>query len=200
MRLFFSLPLPEAGRDALRPVVESARASAGRAVSFGKVEQLHFTLAFLGEQPEERMDAACAAAEEALRGIQAFDLVIGGGGAFPSAGRPRVLWLGAPAGGPQLVELASRLSSCLRERGFSLEERPFRAHLTLGRAKPGGERDARRALAALPSGELVRMRVEEIRLVRSILGAGGAKHVDLRAFRLGTGEPGRVAPRPEHAT
>lgn len=189
MRLFFSLPLPQQGRDALRPALESARAVAGRAVSFGKVEQLHFTLAFLGEQPEDRVDAACAAAEEAVRGIDAFELAIAGGGAFPSAGRPRVLWLGAPAGGPQLVELASRLGSRLRERGFSLEERPFRAHLTVGRVKPGGERDARRALLALPSGELLRMRVEEIRLVRSILGAGGAKHVDLRVFPLGPGAP-----------
>lgn len=39
---------------------ESARAVAGRTVSFERVEQLHFTLAFLGEQPADRVDAACA--------------------------------------------------------------------------------------------------------------------------------------------
>ena len=191
MRLFFSLPLPEQGRDALRPVLESARTAAGRSVGFGKAGQLHFTLAFLGEQPEERVEAACAAASEAVRGVEGFDLAIGGGGAFPPAGRPRVLWLGARSGGPQLVELATRLSSRLRERGFSLEERPFRAHLTLGRVKPGGEGGARRALSGLPSGELARMRVEEIRLVQSILGAGGARHVDLRVFPLGPVGPTR---------
>jgi 2'-5' RNA ligase len=183
VRLFFSLPLPGPVRDALRPPIDAARA-VGRGVSFGKIEQLHFTLAFLGEQPEARLGAAMAAAEEAVRGLEGFDLAIGGAGAFPSTGRPRVLWLGVPRGGSQLVDVAHRLSSELRQRGFDLEDRPFRAHLTIGRVRPGGDREARSALTALRSGELASFRVDGIRLVQSVLGAGGATHTELRSFPL----------------
>jgi 2'-5' RNA ligase len=183
MRLFFSLPLPDDVRAALRPAIDGAR-STGRGVSFGKIEQLHFTLAFLGDQPESRIDPACAAAEEAVRGIRGFDLAIGGPGAFPSLGKPRVLWLGVPKGGSQLVEVATRLDAQLRRRGFELEERPFRAHLTMGRVRPRGERDARGALSSMPRGELASFRADEIGLVHSVLGPGGAKHTAIRSFPL----------------
>ena len=184
MRLFFSLPLPPSALEALRAVLGSVRAAHERGISFGKVDQLHFTLAFLGEQPETRLDAASAAGVEAARGVAGFELAIGGAGAFPSRGRPRVLWLGVPTGGPPLVEIATRVRQRLARRGFALEERPFRAHLTIARVRPGGERDARRALASLPSGELASFRADGISLVHSILGAGGAQHRVLRSFRF----------------
>jgi 2'-5' RNA ligase len=95
-----------------------------------------------------------------------------------------VLWLGVTDGARELCAVAERLCASLRERGFVLEDRPFRPHLTLGRVKPRGERGASLALATVPAGELARMRAGEISLVQSALGAGGAKHVVLRSFAL----------------
>jgi 2'-5' RNA ligase len=111
-------------------------------------------------------------------------VVIGGRGAFPSMGRPRVLWLGVTEGAQPLTAVAERLCASLRERGFKLEDRPFKAHLTLGRVKPRGDREARRALETIPPGELARFAVGEVVLMQSTLGPGGAKHSVLRAFRL----------------
>src|SRR5438105_7084908 len=132
MRLFFALQLPDDVKQRLRTVAP-------------RVEHLHFTLAFLGET--ERVDDA-AAAGEAVRELAAFELAIGGAGAFPSPARPRVLWLGAMAGAPQLCAVADKLRGALRERDFPLEDRPFTPHLTLARVKPGKEREARGVLAA----------------------------------------------------
>lgn len=181
MRLFFALQLPDDVRSRLRPVLEAARSKAGEGVGFTRLEQLHFTLAFLGETP--RVDEACAAAD-GVRALTAFELEIAGRGAFPGLGRPRVLWLGVGQGAAELCAVADRLCAGLRERGFKLEDRPFRPHLTLGRVKPRGDRQARQALEAVPAGPLARFTAREIVLVQSLLGPAGATHTVLRAFPL----------------
>lgn len=184
MRLFFAVQLPGAVKEALRPSLETARAAAGESVSFGRVEQLHFTLAFLGET--EKLEDAAAAAE-AVRALPQFELAIGSRGAFPNMSRPRVLWIGATDGIGQLTKLADALSAALRERGFKLEDRAFQPHLTLGRARPNGAREARRALETLPKSTLARFTVRDFALVQSVLGAGGATHTPLRQFELAPG-------------
>jgi len=172
VRLFFALQLSKEATARLLPALEG----------IGHASHLHFTLAFLGEQPESSL----ALAEEAAAAVHApaFDLAIGGTGAFPSLQRPRVLWLGVTEGAEQLCAIAEQLRGALRERGFALEDRPFRPHLTIARAK---DRGAARALQRVPPGELARMRASEICLVQSVLGKGGAKHTVLRAFPLERG-------------
>jgi 2'-5' RNA ligase len=170
MRLFFALQLSKEATARLLPVLEG----------IGHASQLHFTLAFLGEQPESSL----ALAEEAAAAIHApaFDLAIGGTGAFPSLQRPRVLWLGVTEGAEEISSLAEQLRSALRERGFALDDKPFRPHLTIARVK---DRGAAKALQRIPPGELARMRANEICLMQSVLGKGGAKHTVLRGFPLG---------------
>jgi RNA 2',3'-cyclic 3'-phosphodiesterase len=180
MRLFFALPLPAEVKDKLRPLVEEARKVSGGGVGFTKVEQLHFTLAFLGEQPGPEQ---ALAAGESLRESAAFELVLSGVGAFPSTMRPRVLWIGATEGAPELVAAAERLRSALEQRGFKLEERKFRPHLTLGRVRPQGEGGAKRALATIAPGELARCTVRGVCLMQSVLGGrAGATHTVVRMF------------------
>ena len=176
MRLFFALQLPESVKERLAPFL---RATEG--VSFTRVEQLHFTLAFLGET--EKLEDAIAAAQ-AVADLPQFELAIEGRGAFPSLGRPRVLWLGVSEGKTPLCELADKLCTALRQSGFKLDDRPFKPHLTIGRVKPRGDKDARRALEAVPKNELARFTAREITLVQSVLGPNGAKHTVLRTFPL----------------
>jgi 2'-5' RNA ligase len=179
MRLFFALPVPSEAKERLRPPLDAARQAGEDGVSFTKLEQLHFTLAFLGEQPGP--DEALAAGE-ILRETPAFELGLSGVGAFPNTARPRVLWLGLSAGAAELMEAAERLRSALRQRGFGIEERKFRPHLTFGRVRPRGERSAKRGLAAVAPAEFARWTAREASLVQSVLGKGGATHTVLRTF------------------
>ena len=66
--------------------------------------------------------AACPPAEAQVAGL----------GTFPERGSPRVLWLGlaVPAA---ILDLQRACERAARAAGFEREERPFRAHLTLGR-------------------------------------------------------------------
>jgi 2'-5' RNA ligase len=179
MRLFFALPLPPEVKERLRPILAAAREAGGDGVTFTKLEQLHFTLAFLGEQPGPE---EAVAAGEILRESHAFEVAISGVGAFPNTLRPRVLWLGVSAGAAELMETAERLRSELRRRGFQIEERRFQPHLTIGRVRPRGERSAKQALAAVAPGEFARWATGEANLVKSALGRGGATHTVERAF------------------
>jgi 2'-5' RNA ligase len=179
MRLFFSLPLPGPVLERLRGPLDEAR-RAGRGLSFGNLAQLHFTLAFLGEQPEAAVAPACEAAE-AARG-EGFELVIEGPGAFPSLSRPRVVWLGVSKGASELCALAERLRKGLVQRGLSFDEKPFRPHLTVARLKERGR--VPEAVFGLLQGCRADFRAEELTLVHSTLGSG-AHHEVLRHFPLG---------------
>jgi 2'-5' RNA ligase len=179
MRLFFAVPLPREAVDDLRAPLEEARRAAGPGFSFGNVDQLHFTLAFLGEQPETAVQAA-EAAGEAARG-SAFPIHIASAGAFPSLARPRVAWLGLREGAESLCALADRLRTALAVNGIAFDEKPFRPHLTVARLRHKG-RVPPALLAILQSCE-TRMQVREVVLVRSILGRG-ARHQALRRFPL----------------
>ena len=187
MRLFFALPVPAQAQERLRPVLEAARQAGGEGVSFTRSDRVHFTLAFLGEQPgpEEAL-----AAGEPLRDTRSFEVALSGAGAFPNTARPRVLWLGVSDGAAEMMDAAERLRAALRQRGFQIEDRKFRAHLTIGRVRPRGERFARSALAAIKPEEFARWTAREASLVQSVLGRGGATHNVVRAFAF---SPGSVA-------
>ena len=151
------------------------RAAGDAPLSWTKDDQLHFTLAFLGEQPEDAVPRLREAAAPCAA-LPAFDLTLSGAGSFPDARRPRVLWVGAEQGARELEDLAACLAGGLRSAGFVLEKRPFRAHLSVARVRPGGERAASRALGAAPKGEIARMRVDGLSLMQSQLFPQGAKH------------------------
>jgi len=122
VRVFVAAELAPVAREALgalaRPGVQGLR--------WAKPEHWHVTMAFLGEiEP-----AAVASVGVALRGSGA------------PAGRarlgPATTLLGrgilcVPVTGLDVV--AARVAQALRAEGFEIEERPFRGHVTLARAR-----------------------------------------------------------------
>src|SRR2546430_6305035 len=128
------------------------RAAGDAPLSWTKDDQLHFTLAFLGEQPEDAVPRLREAAAPCAA-LPAFDLTLSGAGSFPDARRPRVLWVGAEQGARELEDLAACLAGGLRSAGFVLEKRPFHPQLTATRGRPGGVPAAPRAPPSAPNGE-----------------------------------------------
>jgi RNA 2',3'-cyclic 3'-phosphodiesterase len=177
-RLFVGIALGEATRDALRAYLAAlGGALPGRAVP---PANWHLTLRFLGATDAAREQ--CLVQE--LVGMTVpppFVLRFGGLGAFPRAGRAKVLWMGIDQGADELRALAASVESAARAAGFAAEPKPFSPHLTLARVDPPGDL---RALIdrAPPSG--VRVRVEELVLFRSHLGGGGPRYEVLRRFPL----------------
>jgi 2'-5' RNA ligase len=115
-------------------------------VRFTRPEGLHLTLAFLGETAEERLSALRNVLDAATSESRPISLEVDGLGVFPDARRPRVVWAGLAGDLTRLTELHDRLRRELMAEGFQAEDRPFRPHVTLGRATGQGRPEALRAL------------------------------------------------------
>ena len=176
MRLFIAVPIPESLKDRVGEILLPLRRT-NADYKWVEPRNLHLTLAFLGETPEDRIPEIEAAIGKAVEGRGAFELAFGEFGAFDSLERPRVLWLGAREGSASLKEIAEGLLSALREGGLLPEkekDRPFSAHLTLGRMR--SPRDLHRLKAALkspPSLEGLGCRVDRLVLYESKLSPRG---------------------------
>jgi 2'-5' RNA ligase len=126
LRLFFALWPDEAVRKQLGKILrEASLQHRGRPV---QVENLHITLAFLGHVPPA--DLPCL--EEMAQRIRftPFTLQLDHLGWFS---RARVLWIGASEIPEALFGLAGQVNEGVEACGFDIDERPFKAHLTLMR-------------------------------------------------------------------
>jgi len=192
LRIFVAVPLGDAARDAVRALVEGVAGdpdvAAAARLRWAVTDNLHLTIRFLGATSPARVAEAVAATEAAAAASTPFTARIAGAGAFPSAARPRVVWLGVVDGAPELARLAGRLADDLAARGWPAEDRPFRAHLTLGRADgiPGARR-AVDALAAAAATLDASWTVDRLVVFESVLDRGPTRYRPVAVASLGGG-------------
>lgn len=176
MRVFAALQLPSRFRSEAAAVSRIlAQWCPGHYVPY---ENLHVTLAFLGEVGEAESSSAVDALEEACRGMVTVPLEPDGLGKF---GRPRdaTLWLGLRRG-PELMGLAAEVRERLSARGLAFDDKPFLPHVTLARR------------VRLPRGDLPGLPFPQpdeataVTLFKSVLGSSGATYKELHTVRLGS--------------
>lgn len=127
LRLFIALNMnPRARGEIVR--LQTRLWGAGQR-GLTRPENLHLTLAFLGQTAPNKVDAVRQAMDRA--GAQKLELVFDRVGVFRRTGGD-IWWLGM-RDDPELFALQSRLTRELRRAEFPLEERKFVAHLTLAR-------------------------------------------------------------------
>jgi 2'-5' RNA ligase len=183
MRLFLAVFPPPETQEAAHAVIEALRRP-GDGVSWVKRENLHYTLRFLGEVGEDGARRAAEAAAESASRHAAFDATLGRLGAFPNAPRARVIWIGLERGAEPLEALARSLEEALRAKGFDRAERPFKAHLTIGRVRqPNADWSGKLAAAGLTGA--LGFRVASLRVVESQLSPQGSRYTVRAEGRLG---------------
>ncbi|MBI4365020.1 MAG: RNA 2',3'-cyclic phosphodiesterase [Candidatus Latescibacteria bacterium] len=182
IRSFVALLIPGAWAEYLGGV-ERDLAGATSGISWVKPENLHVTLRFLGDLGESGAARAGASVRRGAEESPAIPGKLGGLGAFPTMNRPRVLWAALAEGAPEAVALAKAVNGCLQRDGFGPPDKPFRAHITLGRI-----REAARGLDALrayvpppaPAGAWL----DRVALMKSDLHPAGARYTALVEVRL----------------
>ena len=187
--MFIAVPLPPEATSQIAALVERVRADGvpggGRDVRWVRLDGLHLTLRFLGPTLDDRLAPAVEAVRVAGAAGAPFDVSIGGAGAFPSAARPRALWLGLRLGEAELTDLALTVDAAFRAAGWDLDEKPYAAHLTLARTdgiRAGPAIGARLVTAAADMD--LRFRIDRIGLFESLTGGGPARYEPLEMVDL----------------
>jgi RNA 2',3'-cyclic 3'-phosphodiesterase len=173
IRSFIAIELPD---DILSAIRELQKQLKSEKLNLRWVEpgNIHLTLKFLGEIGPKDLFPISEAMKKAVSRTPAFHLYSKGIGAFPGLNRPRVLWTGIGGETESLEKLVDSLDDELGTLGFERENRLFKGHLTIARAK--GPVDPVRMTESI--GRFMRFKtngftVREVMLFRSRLKPGG---------------------------
>ncbi|NKX42993.1 RNA 2',3'-cyclic phosphodiesterase [Roseicyclus persicicus] len=177
MRAFLALPIPDETVDALLRLQS--------AIPFGKPvpeENLHLTLAFLDDAPEDALEDL----HDLLTGLRWPPVEIRFTGLDSFTEMERGLIFAAVDRSDALQGLHDRLASLCRSAGLDLPRRRFRPHVTLMRAnrRPEGRTRDRLAAALGPVADLPGFTARAVTLYRSTLTPRGALHEALASYPL----------------
>jgi 2'-5' RNA ligase len=162
--------------------VQGKLAEALPGVHWVRPEGMHLTLRFFASIDEETLDRIGEVMLSVGRLFPPFRIEAKGVGAFPSPGHPRVIWLGLGDNEP-LRNLYAALESELEETGIPAEERGFKPHLTLGRARRRLP-PAQEILKAYHDFSGGTMPADRLILFESRLQPSGALHLPLKSVTL----------------
>jgi 2'-5' RNA ligase len=196
MRLFIGIDLDPELRTSIERFIEGVQGFAPNA-RWMQAESLHVTLKFIGERPQEQVEALT----QRLRRVESgsFELRFTGYGFFPTAKAPRVFWIGIQADA-HLAQLAANIDAATSEIGIPREDRPYSPHLTLARSGAGRRSGApnwrkgdapnsafsvlEKRLAAMGELDFGRMTAREFILYQSELSPRGSQYTKLQRFPL----------------
>jgi len=183
IRTFIAVDIPESVRDQIEEFQEKLKRFRAE-VKWVRPENIHITLKFLGDIEQSMVDIIDQRLKDAVAGFAPFNVRVYGTGVFPSARRPRVLWLGIDEG----REILQRLAKCIDEEiynlGFEREKREFSPHLTLGRVRSIKYIDSLTEELLSSKFESESFIQDEILLMRSDLRPSGSIYTKLKSIQL----------------
>jgi len=168
-RLFVAITIPDAVREHLGAVVSSLVPRVPD-LRWTQPPLWHLTLAFFGGVPDRRRPDLVERLARVAERHPSMLLQLRAGGVFGRPDRASVVWVGVHAAGA-LRDLAAACAAAGRHAGLVMEERPYRAHVTLARARGRTGADARAAVDVLAGYAGPTWRATEIVLLHSHLGA-----------------------------
>jgi len=144
-------------------------------------ENLHFTLAFLGEQREGDLEKIVhtlskvepVGGEVELRGV----------GGFPSPSNPRVVFVEARRGSEVITENAKRVREALEGASIWYDRTPFTPHLTVARLR-SPDRKLAGTLMLHMDDEFGVTPVSSIRLKKSELKPSGPVYTTIQEYHV----------------
>ncbi|WP_158781768.1 RNA 2',3'-cyclic phosphodiesterase [Pantoea sp. BAV 3049] len=169
-RLFFGLSLPDEIRQSLiRWRADTFPAEAGRPVA---ADNLHLTLAFLGEISKKKSEALKQLAGRIKQ--PGFTLTLDDAGHWPRSG---VVWLGPKQSPRGLLQLAEILRSQAARSGCYQSPMPFHPHVTL-------LRNATQPVTLPPRNFRWQFHVERFALFESVFAKGRTQYKELADWEL----------------
>lgn len=187
LRLFIAVEIPTEIQQNVHKATAVFRSTLDHLVRWVPAGNMHLTLKFLGDVSPSNVEFLIQMLRNEAEALPCFNLQLTGLGSFPSLKRPRVIYIGIQA--PNVLDALHRgIESGSRRLGYETEERPFSAHLTLGRVKQNvtasDQQKIRRTLEGTQVDLLGSARVDSVHLYKSELKPSGSVYTHLYSAPL----------------
>jgi RNA 2',3'-cyclic 3'-phosphodiesterase len=144
-----------------------------------KPAALHVTVRFVGEVEPAEVERLQEVLAPAIA-LAPFEIEWRGMGTFPNNKHPRALWIGVVNGAAPLAQLEAEVARRVAGgRVADLDDRPFLAHLTVGRVKMAGAGVDWPKILQTVEVKRVTTIVDRVTLYRSELSRGGPHYTGL---------------------
>jgi len=134
-RLFISVNCDDKVKKQLLSVQDKIKSQSVKG-NFSLPENLHLTLVFIGETPEDKIQLISSVIEQALNPVVApFTLTFSTVGCYTHS-KKELWWIGTDRDDTRLNNLNTirrRIADGLSSKGVNFDNRPFNPHITLGR-------------------------------------------------------------------
>jgi len=135
MRLFISVNCDDKVKNQLLTVQDKIKSQSVKG-NFSLPENLHLTLVFIGETPEDQVQVITSVIDQSLKpGVAPFTLTFSTVGCYTHS-KKELWWIGTDRDDMSLVNLKTirrRIADGLISKGVNFDNRPFNPHITLGR-------------------------------------------------------------------
>jgi 2'-5' RNA ligase len=185
IRSFLAFELPSEIMSILSHALQDMKKTALN-VRWLKPGNIHLTVVFLGNVPQENLEAIERSADAVCRRFGLFNISLVGTGIFGSRRNPRVLWGGLDGDIERMSLFRDALQKELAPLGIKQEKRRFRPHLTFGRFKKYTRTGSRldELLSRYKDLKSPTCALKELVLFKSDLKPGGAVYTKLDTWPL----------------
>ncbi len=153
-------------------------------IKYPEINNLHITLAFLGETSSEQIKMIGSGLETITIESGAIELDLHGLGVFKNVHNPQVLWVGIKTN-DALKQLWVLVNQVIEQHGFKPDERGFSPHLTVGRIKKTyPSHNLLQFIRKYENASLGHLLIKEFVFYQSILKQEGPIYKPIRQFSI----------------
>jgi RNA 2',3'-cyclic 3'-phosphodiesterase len=184
MRFFIALEIPEPDKIQLANVQKKLQALIP-GIRLTNPENLHLTIAFVGEQPDDLKDHLIEIIQKAAVDIPPFIVIPAYIDGFPHLHTARVLWVGVKADVDKLYELRHHIKDGLSDLNLPVDERRFVPHIAIGKMTNFNlTPEIEKELEKIMSQEFSPITITSVKLFESIPNKGFHSHNTLAQISL----------------
>lgn len=182
IRSFIAVNLPIEIKDYLDYIISELRKkNSSSNIKWVKPENLHFTLHFLGNLDEQKLEKIKIIISQIVNENSSVEVQLKDLDGFPNLIQPRVLFIGCQEIGDNVLKnIQEKIGQRLEKIGIEVDKRPWQMHITLARL--------RKPLRIENLNELqiknLKFRVKSIDLMKSELTPEGPYYSIIEKFSL----------------
>jgi 2'-5' RNA ligase len=184
MRFFIALEIPEQSRAELASVQEQLHQLVPD-LRITNPENLHLTIAFVGEQPDNLKDRLIEIMRKASDGIPPFTVTPSYIDGFPHLHTAHILWVGVKEDIDKLYELRHHIKDGLGNLDMPVDQRRFVPHIAIAKVKNFNlDPVTEKKFEEIMSQNFTPIQITSIKLFESIADEGFHHHNTLAEIQL----------------